>query len=1649
MGSCNLHKQKISGDDLVKYLAYQSKHFKLTPSSEIKGMEVFQHNARGYDQRFSAPGEDYTQPNATRDETLNDTEQFNLDPANETDPLEVWKHIYPPHLLYPPKDNFIEMHGEQIDLNSLSPEERKQTILEWQSTNIWNFEQEQSPMGYIFAFQEGQWLPKYHRMGPWARGHMQSKTIHYDQLVENPRAGILTSPNMDCWLEPHYTDRDTCTVSWNSGTEHGNIYVISYYGANNNKGRDENVVISDTLKRVLNRCRRENKPFILLGDLNSWSFEWGMPMRNPNNINWWRGEVWEDAMLDYDMTCLNVGDEWTWYKSDSVREENGEEPINSIVDVCFCSTSLSTLVSNWMVRDAAPSSDHTSLEFCFHIEHPEAFENYKTVFNYMKGDYPNYTQTIEENCPDIFDNDVLEHGNFEDLNKEVDSFVNTIIEGASKHIPTKVLDRRTVPDHTRGWWNSDCRKWRNKLTKIRSYLRKTKREPLKPGEMPKWTVKDRQEAIKNYNKAQRKARKKHWDKVLENKKSNRDLGKLLTSLKTKTHAEVNCFINPDGTSMSPKDTLNTLCHEHFPDCLEAPDRETCQAKLERDNKINNSHFNIKDRKADIITLEKLKKAIADNDSIKGTGTDGIPPVLFKKLGPKALDRLLRIFKASYLMGLHPEKWLEIKAIFIPKPGKGNYSTPRSFRPISLMQFMMKIMERVMLFIIREQTGFQLHENQHGFVDGKSCDSNLTAWVNTIEKGFVDWAFTLGVYIDIKGAFDNATNEGIRRMMEKKGCSQDIINWFMDFLENRNITIKYKGYDITVWPTKGTPQGGVASPWLWNIIADEIHERLEQETGINSLGYADDTVIYICHSDPQEAVNLMTNIALPIALRWAEEFGLEIAPEKTVAVLYTRRLGRKEGNARNKDGSLRGSYDLPSPVRFMGREIEWSNEQKHLGVIIEEKLNWNGHINNKLKKAKGLLINLKNSQGKIHGLKPYAALTLYKWCRSMIVHGCLVWHQAVYKQSTIDKLRNFQSTGLRTMGLFRHSTPTCGLEILTHTYPLHLYIMVLAALSYFRTRGFEKFPDHEMEGISDNKDGHRVNIRTWIQTTLNDMGAHNTVFDDINRTFLWNKKFTVDTFSYSSFNERKGTPIVDSDLSMYTDGSYHDENPNDIKAGAGLVIYECLAQLGRRKEQKLLEFDWHLGQSTIFQCEMYAIKKAAQWICENHRKPELRPFNSVVIYSDSLSSVQILQNYVTKSQIVKDTFEWLNRAGRLVHITIRWVKAHAEHAGNVRADDLANDGARDTESDPVEDLPKMPFSQMKTKLHRKALEIWSKEWNENMFTKHSHRQTKNWFPEPNGRKARDLVQKNDRIPFSRKVSLYTGHGPFAYHENRISNGAVSKYCDLCNLDGMVQDAEHIITECQKFRDTREIIFGPIVPPLDTLTDKQISEFIEETMKQDFPWFPPEEGEPIEEDQRSYNSESPNNSISEEEPSPGPDIQNNNPGFDLFDPDSDDEPSSGPETSDYDEDQYLLSPNAVPDLSPYQSYSEQDSDTNQFLLNENDMYSDLDSESDTDSNSQNDSVNSNINDFHIEDIYIDDEIDEIEPLPEHDLDPIPDQDNNNSNFVHDRDSDLDHYLVGPDGVYLEQSTDTDSDMSFYGNDLVPDLDPEPSPGPVDPG
>ena len=300
---------------------------------------------------------------------------------------------------------------------------------------------------------------------------------------------------------------------------------------------------------------------------------------------------------------------------------------------------------------------------------------------------------------------------------------------------------------------------------------------------------------------------------------------------------------------------------------------------------------------------------------------------------------------------------------------------------------------------------------------------------------------------------------------------------------------------------------------------------------------------------------------------------------------------------------------------------------------------------------------------------------------------------------------------------------------------------------------------------------------------------------------------------------------------------------------------------------------------------------------------------------------------------------------------------------------------------------------------------------------------------------------------------TGHGPFNYHEYIISKGRESKICEYCDGE-YTQDAEHIFRECEKFLIPRQIIFGNDRPDLRLITDSQLSTFISET---DYKWFPPvnvdEEIEGVQ-DVASVHSDD----LADQNEQPDDDA----PGFALFDSDSEPETENAPVVNNNvtNINRGQLDPNS--EWLQSDSESETDIDEEQFLLNANDMAND--DESSTSSESV-----GNLDDFVIQDEYLDDDLepdilnpvpalsdsdnDSTNSLPDSELDPdnylldpeglnlINPLENNNNN-----DSDLENYLLGPDGVYLENQGWSDSNSD---NDLDSDLDPELPSGPGDPG
>ncbi len=70
----------------------------------------------------------------------------------------------------------------------------------------------------------------------------------------------------------------------------------------------------------------------------------------------------------------------------------------------------------------------------------------------------------------------------------------------------------------------------------------------------------------------------------------------------------------------------------------------------------------------------------------------------------------------------------------------------------------------------------------------------------------------------------------------------------DILKNRQVKASIQGEELTVVPTRGSPQGGVLSPLEWNLIMNMSLSSFKHTDPVKVVGYADDILLYMCGSD---------------------------------------------------------------------------------------------------------------------------------------------------------------------------------------------------------------------------------------------------------------------------------------------------------------------------------------------------------------------------------------------------------------------------------------------------------------------------------------------------------------------------------------------------------------------------------------------------------------------------------------------------------------------------------------------------------------------------------------------------------------------------------------------------------------------------------
>ena len=78
----------------------------------------------------------------------------------------------------------------------------------------------------------------------------------------------------------------------------------------------------------------------------------------------------------------------------------------------------------------------------------------------------------------------------------------------------------------------------------------------------------------------------------------------------------------------------------------------------------------------------------------------------------------------------PTIWKGSNLIFIPKPGKITYKKPKSWRPISLSNYLLKALEKMCVWKMDEAINQNpIHTLQHGFRNDRNTDTALSSAIN--------------------------------------------------------------------------------------------------------------------------------------------------------------------------------------------------------------------------------------------------------------------------------------------------------------------------------------------------------------------------------------------------------------------------------------------------------------------------------------------------------------------------------------------------------------------------------------------------------------------------------------------------------------------------------------------------------------------------------------------------------------------------------------------------------------------------------------------------------------------------------------------------------------------------------------------------------
>ena len=142
-----------------------------------------------------------------------------------------------------------------------------------------------------------------------------------------------------------------------------------------------------------------------------------------------------------------------------------------------------------------------------------------------------------------------------------------------------------------------------------------------------------------------------------------------------------------------------------------------------------------------------------NKKIKGKspGPDGITQAIIAKAHAAIPDKFFLLFSTLLNLGYHPKPWKQATGVILKKAGKPDYSIPKAYRVISLLNCLGKVSERICARRLGylAETSTLLHNSQLGGRQKKSAIDTAFLLRNTVERNKREGRKTSTLFLDVK------------------------------------------------------------------------------------------------------------------------------------------------------------------------------------------------------------------------------------------------------------------------------------------------------------------------------------------------------------------------------------------------------------------------------------------------------------------------------------------------------------------------------------------------------------------------------------------------------------------------------------------------------------------------------------------------------------------------------------------------------------------------------------------------------------------------------------------------------------------------------------------------------------------------------------